>query len=147
MQREHLAEKRRHWQPSQKHRRRIQDRRLRIRQVRRTHIRADGRQRQAPEARAALCDLESVRDHITGSREALIEARFYAVIYADAARTREELKQSLHNLDRYCEQMVTAMKAFRSGARPGTVMDRIAKGFSDEEIKAIADWYARSKAK
>lgn len=45
------------------------------------------------------------------------------------------------------EQMVTAMKAFRSGARPGTVMDRIAKGFSDEEIKAIADWYARSKAK
>ncbi|HEY0940101.1 MAG TPA: hypothetical protein VGE08_08395 [Steroidobacter sp.] len=45
------------------------------------------------------------------------------------------------------EQMVTAMQAFRSGARPGTVMDRIAKGFSDEEIKAIADWYARSKAK
>jgi hypothetical protein len=83
----------------------------RIRQVRRTHIRADGRQRQTPEARAALFDLESVRDHITGSREALIEARFYAVIYAEPARTREELKQSLHNLDRYCEQMVTAMQA------------------------------------
>ncbi|MFN0085287.1 MAG: hypothetical protein ACKVX9_07860, partial [Blastocatellia bacterium] len=81
----------------------------RIRQVRRTHIRADGRQRQTPEARAALFDLESVRDHITGSREALIEARFYAVIYSEPARTREELKQSLHNLDRYCEQMVTAM--------------------------------------
>jgi hypothetical protein len=83
----------------------------RIRQVRRTHIRADGRQRQTPEARAALFDLESVRDHITGSREALIEARFYAVIYAEAARTREELKQSLHNLDCYCEQMVTAMQS------------------------------------
>lgn len=83
----------------------------RIRQVRRTHIRADGRQRQTPEARAALFDLEGVRDHITGSREALIEARFYAVIYAEPARTREELKQSLHNLDRYCEQMVTAMQA------------------------------------
>lgn len=45
------------------------------------------------------------------------------------------------------EQMVAAMKAFRTGARPGTVMDRIAKGFSDEEIEAIADWYARSQSK
>ena len=38
--------------------------------------------------------------------------------------------------------MVKAMREFRAGARPATVMDRIAKGFSDEEIKAIADWYA-----
>lgn len=45
------------------------------------------------------------------------------------------------------EQIVTSMQAFRSGARPATVMDRVAKGFSDEEIKAIAQWYARSKAK
>jgi cytochrome c553 len=45
------------------------------------------------------------------------------------------------------QQIVTAMQAFRSGTRPATVMNRIAKGFSDEEIKAIADWYARSKAK
>lgn len=45
------------------------------------------------------------------------------------------------------EQIVTAMQAFRSGSRPATVMNRIAKGFSDEEIKAIADWYARSKSK
>jgi sulfide dehydrogenase cytochrome subunit len=45
------------------------------------------------------------------------------------------------------EQMVTAMQAFRSGSRPATVMNRIAKGFSDEEIKAIADWYGRSKSK
>jgi sulfide dehydrogenase cytochrome subunit len=37
--------------------------------------------------------------------------------------------------------MVAAMQAFRSGKRPATVMDRIAKGFSDDEIKAIAAWY------
>jgi cytochrome subunit of sulfide dehydrogenase len=37
--------------------------------------------------------------------------------------------------------MVSAMQAFRSGQRPATVMDRIAKGFSDDEIKAIAAWY------
>lgn len=45
------------------------------------------------------------------------------------------------------EQIVTAMQAFRSGSRPATVMNRIAKGFSDDETKAIADWYARSKSK
>jgi cytochrome c553 len=45
------------------------------------------------------------------------------------------------------EQIVTAMQAFRSGARPATVMDRIAKGFSDEEVSAIAQWYARNKSK
>ncbi|HEY5760913.1 MAG TPA: hypothetical protein VIU34_34030 [Steroidobacter sp.] len=45
------------------------------------------------------------------------------------------------------EQIITAMQAFRSGSRPATVMNRIAKGFSDEEIKAIADWYARAKSK
>lgn len=45
------------------------------------------------------------------------------------------------------EQIVTALQEYRSGARPATVMDRIAKGFSDEEAQAIAQWYARAKAK
>jgi cytochrome subunit of sulfide dehydrogenase len=36
--------------------------------------------------------------------------------------------------------MVAAMHAFRGGTRPATVMDRIAKGFNDDEIKAIATW-------
>ncbi|MBX9774225.1 MAG: cytochrome C [Xanthobacteraceae bacterium] len=42
-------------------------------------------------------------------------------------------------------EIVTAMQEFRGGQRPATVMDRIAKGFSDDEIKAIATWYARQK--
>ena len=37
------------------------------------------------------------------------------------------------------------MIAFKSGQRPGTIMDRIAKGFSDEEIRAIAAWYEQQK--
>jgi cytochrome subunit of sulfide dehydrogenase len=41
--------------------------------------------------------------------------------------------------------IVTAMQEFRGGQRPGTVMDRIARGFSDDEIKAIAAWYAQQK--
>jgi len=34
------------------------------------------------------------------------------------------------------------MEAFRSGQRPSTVMGRIAKGFSEEEIRRIAAWVA-----
>jgi cytochrome subunit of sulfide dehydrogenase len=45
------------------------------------------------------------------------------------------------------EQIMTAMQAFRSGTRPATVMDRVAKGFSDEEVQTIAQWYARAKTK
>ena len=40
---------------------------------------------------------------------------------------------------------MAAVKAFRSGEKPATIMDRIAKGFSDDEIKAIADWYGAQK--
>ena len=38
--------------------------------------------------------------------------------------------------------IVAAMQAFGAGERPSTVMGRIAKGFSDEEIRAIAAWVA-----
>ncbi len=42
-------------------------------------------------------------------------------------------------------QIMVAMKEFRMGQRPATVMDRIAKGFTDDEINAIAAWYAAQK--
>lgn len=38
------------------------------------------------------------------------------------------------------DEIVAAMRAFRTGGRSATVMDRIAKGFSDDETKAIAAW-------
>jgi len=41
--------------------------------------------------------------------------------------------------------IVKAMQDFRSGQRAGTVMDRIAKGFTDAEIQAIAAWYATQR--
>jgi cytochrome c553 len=38
------------------------------------------------------------------------------------------------------KEIVAAMQEFRSGQRAATVMDRIAKGFSDDEVQAIAAW-------
>ncbi len=42
-------------------------------------------------------------------------------------------------------ETVAAMQAFKAGQRNPTVMDRIAKGFTDDEIRAIAAWYAAQK--
>lgn len=41
--------------------------------------------------------------------------------------------------------MTAALLAFRSGERPSTVMGRIAKGFSPDELSAIATWWAAQK--
>ncbi len=34
------------------------------------------------------------------------------------------------------------MEAFRSGARPATLMNRIVRGFTPDEVRALADWFA-----
>lgn len=46
---------------------------------------------------------------------------------------------------RSATDIVAAMEAFRSGQRPATVMDRIAKGFTVDETRAIAAWYAAQR--
>ena len=42
-------------------------------------------------------------------------------------------------------EITTAMTGFRDGSLPATVMNRIAKGFSDDESRAIAAWLAAQK--
>jgi len=46
---------------------------------------------------------------------------------------------------RDAKDMTEALIAYRSGARPSTVMGRIAKGFSADELGAIAAWWAAQK--
>jgi cytochrome subunit of sulfide dehydrogenase len=41
--------------------------------------------------------------------------------------------------------IMTAMTGFRDGSAPATVMNRIAKGFSDDELRAIAAWLAAQR--
>lgn len=40
---------------------------------------------------------------------------------------------------------VEAMKGFKSGERPSTVMGRLAKGYSDAEIEAMGEYFAKLK--
>ena len=41
--------------------------------------------------------------------------------------------------------LIQSLKDFRSGKRPSTVMGRHASGYSDEEIKLIADYFSSLK--
>ena len=41
--------------------------------------------------------------------------------------------------------IVDAMKKFRSGERPSTVMGRLAKGYTDAEFDAMADFFSKQK--
>ena len=43
------------------------------------------------------------------------------------------------------DYMLLQMKAFKDGSRPATIMQQIAKGFSDEEIALIAEFLERQK--
>jgi len=40
---------------------------------------------------------------------------------------------------------IKAMTDFRSGARPATLMGHVARGYSDEQIKAMAEFFAKVK--
>jgi cytochrome subunit of sulfide dehydrogenase len=46
---------------------------------------------------------------------------------------------------RSATEIEAAMQEFRTGQKLASVMDRIAKGFSADEIAAIAAWYAAQK--
>jgi cytochrome c553 len=43
------------------------------------------------------------------------------------------------------KDLLEQMEAFRSGQRPATVMTRLMKGFTPDEMRAIASWYAAQK--
>jgi cytochrome c553 len=41
------------------------------------------------------------------------------------------------------DEIVEAMALFKEGKRPATVMHQIARGFTGEEVAALADYFAR----
>ena len=43
------------------------------------------------------------------------------------------------------DKFLQKIRDFRSGAKPGTIMPQIAKGYSDEQMDLIATYYAAQK--
>lgn len=64
----------------------------------------------SPEGQKAMSQLSTVRSEIAGDSQALVKVRVYIVIYGDAATTKADLLLSTKNLDRNCEQIITAIR-------------------------------------
>lgn len=43
------------------------------------------------------------------------------------------------------DYLIDAMKAYKDGSRPSTIMTRIAKGYTDKEIKLMSDYFSKQK--
>lgn len=41
------------------------------------------------------------------------------------------------------QELLDKLKAFRDGTRPATVMQQLAKGYSDAQLELIADYFSR----
>jgi sulfide dehydrogenase cytochrome subunit len=63
--------------------------------------------------------------------------------HGDDGASRGPASPSIGGIDK--EYFVETMQAFKSGKRHATVMGRIAKGYTDEEIKAMAGHFAAKK--
>ncbi len=48
---------------------------------------------------------------------------------------------------RSADALYQALIDFKTGKRPATVMDRHAKGYSDEELRAVADYFSSLNGK
>ena len=90
----------------------------------------------------AAIGLASIAAAVTASAELPAGAASCSGCHPSSARVTSPVPR-LNGIDRAA--IVRAMQDFRSGQRTGTVMDRIAKGFTDEEIQAIAAWYAAQR--
>jgi sulfide dehydrogenase cytochrome subunit len=44
------------------------------------------------------------------------------------------------------QEIVRMMREFKSGTRPATIMTQLARGYTDEQIEALAGWFAAQKA-
>ena len=91
---------------------------------------------------AAAIGAASIAAAVVASAEPPAGAASCSGCHPASARVTSPVPR-LAGLDRTA--IVRAMQDFRSGQRTGTVMDRIAKGFTDEEIQAIAAWYATQR--
>jgi Cytochrome c553 len=53
--------------------------------------------------------------------------------------------ESLSGYDR--EKFISVMKAYKSGERPATIMHQLSQGYSDEQVAAMADFFASQPRK
>jgi sulfide dehydrogenase cytochrome subunit len=77
-----------------------------------------------------------------------LAARSLAATCANCHGTNGQARAEMPPLaGRPAAEIVTAFNDFKSGARPATVMHQIAKGYTDEQVRLLAGWFAAQPAR
>ncbi len=103
------------------------------------------------------------------NRHALLIGMLFALLHGSAAANDNELKVTGQRLAANCANchgtngvpasdsplpalagqpvnaLITAMKEFKAGTRPATIMHQLAKGYTDEQIALIAAYFSAQK--
>jgi cytochrome subunit of sulfide dehydrogenase len=94
-----------------------------------------------------LCGLlcaGALHAHGDGAKDAL--GRNLAATCANCHGTNGHSQGSVKALARVpAQDTIVKLTQFKEGKLPATIMHQIAKGFSDEQIKAIAEYFAHQK--
>jgi cytochrome subunit of sulfide dehydrogenase len=90
---------------------------------------------------AAALALAAVAAHAQDNPVARGLAATCASCHGTEGRSVTQEVASLAGLPK--EHIVAQMKAFRDGTRPATVMQQLAKGYSDAQIELVADYFSR----
>ena len=76
----------------------------------------------------------------------VLQARSWAASCANCHGTNGRAQPGMEPLaGANKEDLVRKMQDFKNGRRPATVMHQLAKGYSDEQIEAIAAYFAAQK--
>jgi cytochrome subunit of sulfide dehydrogenase len=73
-------------------------------------------------------------------------ARNLAAQCANCHGTDGKSEQAIPALaGRPAADLIAAMAAFKAGTRPATIMHQLAKGYTDEQVKLMAEWFEKQK--
>lgn len=76
-----------------------------------------------------------------------LQARSLAATCASCHGTGGQARGEIKPLaGRPADRIVAAISDFRSGTAPATVMHQIAKGYTDDQVRRIAAWFAAQPA-
>jgi hypothetical protein len=84
--------------------------------IEKTSVRSSGGRKLSEEQARALTELSQVQEELTSAGKALTQARFYVLVYGNPAQTQKELQESLRELEKNCEALITTIRNAMPGA-------------------------------
>jgi sulfide dehydrogenase cytochrome subunit len=84
----------------------------------------------------------------TAQASNLNQARYIAANCANCHGTNGNSVGGVESLAGYDrDKFISVMKAFKSGEKPATIMHQISQGYSDEQVAALAEFFASQPSK